>query len=514
MSNFWADQIAEKAEQLDGRHVVSDAKTPSGRIHVGSLRGVVIHDLIFKAVKDSGQKVEYVYRFDDFDPMDGFPPELPDSFRKHMGEPLCNVPSPEKGYDSLAQYYAFDFREVFEKLDCKPRIVCASESYRAGEMNQLIRTALEKAEKIREINVCISGAKKQEGWLPINVVCEKCGKIGTTKVSGFDGETVLYECVDVKYAKGCGHSARISPFDGNAKLTWKADWAATWVLHNVTIEGAGKDHYAAGGSRDVANHLADEVFGYKHPYNFRYEFFIMGGKKMSTSKGIGVSARQMSESMPPELLRFLMARYKPQTAIDFNPDGDTIPKLYDDWDRFARIYFSHETARDPDIPRIFALSQVGSAPKDFFRPPFSFVAFLRQLPNVKVVDAIADYKGSKLSKEEKDELAKRIEYAKIWLEKFAPEEAKVQLVEKPDYSVLSEGQKKALRDFAEVFGNEKDDNRQMEAVKGICSKNSLTVGEFFEAAYTVFIGRKKGPKLLPFLKALDRKKVVARLSNA
>ncbi len=510
-SRFWADQIASKAEPFNGRHVVSDAKTPSGRIHVGSLRGVVIHDLIYKAVRDSGQEVEYVYRFDDFDPMDGFPPDLPESFKKHMGEPLCNVPSPDKGFESLGQYYAHDFREVFEKLNCKPRIVKASESYRKGRMNPLIRTALEQSEKVREINVRISGAKKQEGWLPVNVVCEKCGKIGTTKVSDFDGSTVHYSCINVKYAEGCGHSGRISPFDGNAKLTWKADWAATWVLHSVTIEGAGKDHYAAGGSRDVANHLADEVFGYKHPYNFPYDFFIMGVYKISSSKGIGVSARQMSEVLPPELLRFLMTRYKPQTAIDFNPDGETIPRMYDDWDKFAAVYFGKAETRDPDTPRIFELSQVGPVPKDTFRPPFSFIAFLMQLPGVDVAEALAKYKGSVLTASEREELKRRLSYAKIWLEKFAPDEAKIQLVKAPDYSFLSEAQRKALAGFADVFEAEGNQDLQAEAIKSACASNGLKINEFFEAAYTIFIGRKRGPKLLPFLNALEKKEVLERL---
>ncbi|HLD76390.1 MAG TPA: lysine--tRNA ligase, partial [Candidatus Norongarragalinales archaeon] len=199
-TQFWADRIAREAHAQNGRHVVSDAKTPSGRIHVGSLRGVVIHDVIFKAVRDSGQKVEYVYRFDDFDPMDGFPPGVSEEFRKHMGEPLCDVPSPEPGHVCFARFFAEEFRTVFENLDCHPRIVWSSEQYRAGKFDALIRKALEKAELFRAINESVSGAKKVQGWLPINVVCEKCGKIGTTKVSDFDGKTVLYSCDDVKYA--------------------------------------------------------------------------------------------------------------------------------------------------------------------------------------------------------------------------------------------------------------------------------------------------------------------------
>lgn len=512
-SRFWADQLAAEAQPRNGKHVIGDAKTPSGRIHVGSLRGVLIHDVIYKAVKDSGAKAEYVYRFDDFDPMDGFPPGVPESFREHMGKPLCDVPAPESGsgYDSFAQFYAEEFKTVFEKLDCKPTIAWSSKLYRAGKLNTLIRQALEKAEVFNEINARVAKVKKQAGWLPINVVCPHCGRIGTTTVTDFDGKTVAFQCKDVKYSKGCGNNGRISPFDGNAKLTWKADWAAAFVLHGVTIEGAGKDHYAAGGSRDVANEVVEKVFDYPHPYNFPYEFFIMAGKKMSTSKGVGISAIDMGASLPPELLRFLMTRYKPNTAIDFNPDGETIPRLYSDWDRFSDIYFGREEARDPDVPRLFELSQIGGKPKDIFYPPFSFVAQLVQIPGVNVAQAMEKYKGKPLSKDEQNELNHRMAYSKIWLDRFAPEDAKIRIVEKPDYASLTDGQKAALKAFADVFEKQKDLDAQSEAVKAICVQNGLKINDFFQAAYHVFIGRERGPKLLPFLAALDTGLVVSRL---
>ena len=510
-SMFWADQIAREAKPFKEKHVVGDAKTPSGRIHVGSLRGVVIHDLINKSILDSGQNSEYVYRFDDFDPMDGFPPELPASFKKHRGEPLCNIPSPEKGFDSLAEYYALEFKGVFEKLGCNPKIVWASEAYKKGKMNELVRKALENAEKIREINVRVSGAKKSEGWLPINVVCEKCGKIGTTHVTDFDGKTVAYKCAGAKYADGCNFESRISPFDGNAKLTWKVEWAAQFSLYEVTVEGAGKDHYAAGGSREVASRVTEEVFGYPNPYNFPYEFFLLGGKKMSSSKGIGVSAKGVSDSVPSELLRFLFTRYKPRTAIDFNPEGETIPRLYDDWDKFAGVYFGRDEVRDPDVPRIFALSQLHGKPKDHFRAPFSFVSFLVQLPVVDLHKAMEKYKGRALTEEEKKELKQRAEYARLWLEKFAGDEARITISKKPDWNGVSEGAKGALSEFAGFLGlNEKE---QGEKIRVVCENNGISVQEFFKSAYKIFISKDKGPRLMPFLNALDKGFVEKRLKG-
>ena len=46
---LWCDKIAA---QVEGEQLINDSKTPSGRAHVGALRGVLIHDVVFPG--DSG----------------------------------------------------------------------------------------------------------------------------------------------------------------------------------------------------------------------------------------------------------------------------------------------------------------------------------------------------------------------------------------------------------------------------------------------------------------------------
>ena len=50
---YWADEIAG---QVVGPQVVNDSKTPSGTVHVGSLRGVVLHDAVRRAVAETATK--------------------------------------------------------------------------------------------------------------------------------------------------------------------------------------------------------------------------------------------------------------------------------------------------------------------------------------------------------------------------------------------------------------------------------------------------------------------------
>ena len=57
---------------------------------------------------------------------------------------------------------------------------------------------------------------------------------------------------------------------------------------------------------------------------------------MSTSKGLGVAAHEIVRVVPPEQLRLLFLRPRPQTAIEFDPIGsDAIPRLFDEFDRLA-----------------------------------------------------------------------------------------------------------------------------------------------------------------------------------
>src|SRR3972149_1936391 len=92
---FWADKIAEEIAKTKKPQIVDDAKTPSGRVHVGALRGVIIHDLVHRALKDAKVKSHFTYIIDDMDPMDDLPVYLSKAkYEKYMGAPLKYIPSP------------------------------------------------------------------------------------------------------------------------------------------------------------------------------------------------------------------------------------------------------------------------------------------------------------------------------------------------------------------------------------------------------------------------------------
>lgn len=528
---FWADEVVAEVERTfhgKKKFIVRDEKTASGRVHVGSLRGVAIHGVIVQALKEKGYEVKYYYEINDADPMDGLPIYLDkETFLPHMGKPLKDVPSPESPDSpptpekNYARYFGDEFVSVIKRLGFEPIIYLSSTLYADGKFDQWIDLALEKSDEIRRIYKEISGSEKSEEWNPVQVVCEKCGKVGTTTVVGYTGERgkriVEYVCepAKVKWAVGCGHKGKVSPYSGRGKLPWKVEWAAKWQIFPVDVEGAGKDHSVVGGSRNVASAIALKVFEGVVPVNVPYEFFTMGGAKMSASKGIGASSVEVADTLPEVLLRFSMVRTRPEKHIDFDPSGGTVPRLYDFFDEAAEINFGHkESDVKDDVKKAFHFSQLKpGAGKDFFRPRFSRVAFLIQMPQLDFLKEVEKLKGAPLTKEEKSEAQNRAQYAQKWLAEFASENDKFEVQKNvPELAkTLSADQKKFLAEIADLLEKKQWQGEELHGAIHELRKNSpLTAQQGFQAIYTALLGKTSGPQAGWFLDALDKTFVIKR----
>lgn len=516
---YWADRFAKQIIK-SGKHKpywADDMKTPSGRIHVGSLRGVITHDLIYKALLDSGAKATFSYVIDDHDPMDGLPNYLDEKkYKKYLGQPLNTIPSPKPGYKSFGHYFAQDFIEVFNACGCQPKVIWASQLYKSGKMNKGIKKCLNQAEKIRKIYKKVADSQKPKDWYPLQVVCQKCGKVGTTKVIDWDGEKVTYKCLPdlVKWASGCGQTAKVSPFNGIGKLPWKIEWAVKWQAIGITIEGAGKDHMSEGGSHDIAAAICKEVIDYSVPFAFSHEFFLIGGRKMSSSKGLGSSSRDMYNLLPPQILRFLMARPRYSQAIDFDPEGNTIADLFDEYDSCAQEFYKKEKS---DFGRIWQLSQVKPIPKT---KPFLFrfrdVANYIQLPSVNIYKKFEEIKSGRLTKTEKDILDERIKYAKIWLNSYAPKELVYQVTSQVSKEAknLSDKQKTYLKEVIKLIEKKDWQPEKLQAeLYQLTKKLNVPASQAFQAIYLALIGKTHGPKAAWFLLDQDKNFIVQRFKK-
>lgn len=486
---FWADKLLEN---IKGKQVINDSWTPSGIIHMGSLKGPVIHDTIFRILKEQKKDVKFLYGFDDADPIDGLPSDLYDSYKQYLGVPLYLAPSPD-GKGSFGEYFGNKMHKLLKELGITPEIYKTNELYRNGSFNNAIKFVLDHADKVRTVYGEIYQKQIAQDWFPLQVICPKCGKLGTTKVTGWDGEKVQFSCEKhlVKWAEGCTTTGKISPFDGIGKMPWKVEWAAKWWTFGVTIEGAGKDHASAGGSYDVAMKLIQDVFEKKPPLKLAYEFFLSGGKKMSSSKGLGLTGEELLEILTPELTRFLMIKTEPNRAVEFTPQNtDLIPKLYDDYQK-----------TDDEQARIFELSQI----KQIKKPPqirFSVLAQWVQMPNMQ----------QEIKKEGAQEWEK---YARVWVEKYAPESEKFLVQEQlPEQAKqLSDNQKQYLHKIASQLQKDWNTEDFQKCLYEWSKEQGISSKEAFAAIYTVLIGKNHGPKASSLILSLDKSFTIKRFKQ-
>lgn len=541
-SKHWLDKVVDgilKWQEKTGikQLHVDDMKTPSGRVHTGALRGVLLHDLVAQVLRERGIEPANTYVFNDMDPMDGLPAYLDEAvFSQHMGKPLYKIPKPEldkcgidlsqaseseledlKNAKNFAEIYAIDFIHAFRSLGCTQEIVWSHELYESGKMDDLIRLALDSVASLRKIYQDVAKYELPEMWYPFQVICPVCGKVGTTLVTDWNGQEVTFECQENKviWAKGCGHKGTISPFGGNGKLLWKVDWPAHWAAMGVNVEGAGKDHSSAGGSRDMANAQCEQVFNIPVPFNIPYEWIMIRGAKMSSSKGVGTSAREFTKLFPPAVGRFLFASRNYAQVIDFDPSTMAIPDLFDEYDQSARIAWDLEEG-DQRLARAFVLAQFGEVQQKSFLPRFRDVAMWMQHPELDLEEEFAKIKSEALNDAEKALIQERIKYAEVWVKNYAPSEYQLRpKAELPEEAKTLSAEQRDFLQQLQIMLTEKKDLPPAELQQEIfnLSKDGIGPRKAFESIYLMLLGKKAGPRAGWLLKSVDGELLDARFKE-
>jgi lysyl-tRNA synthetase class 1 len=237
---------------------------------------------------------------------------------------------------------------------------------------------------------------------------------------------------------------------------------------------------------------------------------------MSSSKGKGVSAREVGDLLPQKIFRLMLLGKEYNQQFNFDPRGDTISVLYDQYDKLAEGYAAD--ARD-DYARLYTLIHTGPAQRGVFLPRFSQVAFMVQMPHLNIEEEVAALKGSALTEADRAELGERAEYAKRWLAAYAPDKFVFKLQEAlPEGAArLTGGQKTAIKLLREALQTDYPSSGEaMHALlRSIPEKaGGLSPREFFIALYILFLGKDSGPQAGWFLAALPKDFVLKRLEEA
>ena len=511
---MWHQKIIKN---LDGVQVINDSKTPSGRVHIGSLRGVLIHDAIYRRLVSSGHQAKYIYGIDDYDPLDGLPADASEEMQSYMGLPLCRVPAPAGSTaTNLADHYISEFLTIFEELGVGAEIYHTRDIYRSGRFNEVIDTILKKADRVKQVYADVSKVTRAKNWHPFQVICEQCGKIGTTEVTQYNGQEVTYECKTdlVNWATGCGYQGAISPFDGHGKLPWKLEWVAKWHTLGITIEGAGKDHCTKGGARDVAVACLKAIFGQQAPLNIPYEFFLVSGAKMSSSKGVGTSAREMANLLPPEVLRFLMIRTPPKKTVNFSSDFEYIVKLHNEYDQLIEACLTQKA--NPSQQDLLHLTTVNQQTASHVPISFQLLTALTQMPHINIENEVAQRVKEKLTDADKKNLRDRLQSVRYWLDHFATAEDRVELQTElpPSVADLSDSQRAFLNILAGLLPkNRLHQTEYQRLIFDAARLTPLNQKLAFQAIYRALLNKDQGPKGGALFSYLDPNFLMRRFSE-
>ncbi len=532
----WIEKVVDalKEKQIK-KHVIDGMWTPSGFFHIGNSRAeLLIPSFVAKRLKEEGIEAEQNLIIDDFDDFDKIPEGIElnkEEFKQYLGKPLKDVPSPVKGFKSWVDYFADGVVPVAKEFGVAPKVRSSYGAYKEGLYDDAIKAVLNKAEDIRRLWKEITNADKPKDWLPIMVVCENCGRSSTTKVMSWDGEYVEYICnQDREYAKACRHVGKIKPVKGKAKLPWRLHWPATWKIHGTTFETGGKDHFAAGSSVDTGRAFCKYIFNCEPPFQIPTEFLVVDGHKLSGSAGNVISLRDWLEFAEPELLRFMMISYKPQTVINFDLHSNKFFLLADRYEEAEKVFFESKgkksslEKRNRQLIELYKFSQIREMPQEM---PVQLnysnaVIAVQTFPDIPMHDlaAILHAKGwihrKSLNNPDVGRLEKRLQLAKNWLGKYAPEDIKFTIQETfPKGIKITEQEKEALHLLAKEL-KQKDWEQQdlFNEFYNICQKVGIKNTDFFRAAYNVLLNKDRGPKLAPFILALGKDKVAGLFEKA
>ncbi|MFH7882453.1 MAG: lysine--tRNA ligase, partial [Candidatus Aenigmatarchaeota archaeon] len=256
---FWLDKIAkqivEREEKLKRGIKVFRTESglgASGFPHIGSFGDVVRQFGVTLALRDLGFKSEFIAYSDDRDGLRKVPYTLPNWLEKYIGTPVTDIPDPFNCHSSYGEHMSSLLIEAIEKAGIDYIFNSGTKNYRKGILDEEIEKILLNADKIGKIVKEILGQEKFVEMLPYFPVCERCGKIYTTRAYQLIPEEhkVLYICDQQFIGKnlntgkeiivsGCGYKGEASYFKGNGKLSWKGEFAARWKALGIVFEACG-----------------------------------------------------------------------------------------------------------------------------------------------------------------------------------------------------------------------------------------------------------------------------------
>jgi lysyl-tRNA synthetase, class I len=509
----WAEVIAKELMAKNAKNLISTGITPSGFIHVGSLREAVTARGVYQALKDLKADVEFIYIIDSFDPLRKRYPFLDESYDEQIQRPLSEIPCPCGEHQSYVHHFGEPFLEAIKQMGLAPKLYWTHELYAQGKLAEITDKAIRNKDRIAQILHEVTGRDVPADFFPYTPKCSECGKFSAGKILGYEFPFVSYVC-------HCGHEGKADVRKAEGKMPWRVEWAAKWKLFGVTCEPFGKDHAAAGGSYDTGVRFANEVFINPPPHPIPYEFVQLKGKgQMHKSKGVEVTGLDALAITPAPVFNYSFLRYNADRHIDYD-SGLGVLDVVDEYDKVESWYYKGGVEeRDKDLLRAYELAQPSGVSGQMpLQVPYRHLVQIVQITHsfdMMLEILKRSERITEIREEDVERLKQRAECVRFWLDNFAPEEVKFHISPALPTCEISASELRFLREVhAKLTQVEWSGDKIHDLVYECAKVSGLGAKGGFQVMYSIFINKRQGPRLGYFLSTLDRSFVLARIEEA
>src|SRR5476651_2160871 len=297
---------------------------PSGLPHIGTFGEVVRTTMVRQAFQRLSDVPTRLFCFsDDMDGLRKVPDNVPNKemLAAHLGKPLTSVPDPfSNEYTSFGAANNARLRAFLDSFGFEYEFQSATDYYKGGKFDSMLLSMLRHYDEVQAIMLPTLGEERRATYsifLPISPKTGRVLQVPLIKVDAAAG-TIVYRDED-------GSTVETLVTGGNVKLQWKADWAGRWFALDVDYEMYGKDLIP---SAELSAKIV-KILGARPPEGFNYELFLdHEGKKISKSKGNGLSVEEWLSYGPPESLSLYMYQ-APRRAKRLH--FDVIPRAIDEY---------------------------------------------------------------------------------------------------------------------------------------------------------------------------------------
>lgn len=461
---------------------------PSGLPHIGTFGEVVRTKMVMFAFSLLAPEIptRIFCVSDDIDGMRKIPDNVPnkEELKKYLGLPLTSVPDPYGTHKSYGHNMNSRLCKFLDDFGFEYEFLSATDCYKNGMFDEYLIKCAENYQKLMDIMIPTLGEERQETYSPFMPIDIDTGKVVAEGVKKVDpiNKTIHYKDEN-------GNEKEVIFTGGGCKLQWKCDFGMRWAALDVDYEIYGKDHYP----NEPVYRAICEALGKTPPVNFFYELFLDNeGKKISKSKGNGVTVDEWIKYAPQETLAYYMF-LKPKTAKRLY--FDVIPRSVDEYIRFCKSYHQQNEEQRLENP-VYFVHFGKNIPEMKFDLSFSLLTNLASACNPEdnsIMWGFIQKYDENLRKGHDKFLDAMVERSILYYNDFV----------KPNkvYRNATDQEKRLLSAFIDSIKGK--DELKAEDIQNlaynVCTEAKIDSKVLFTAIYEVVLGLQSGPRIGSFV---------------